>query len=187
MDNLNQTPIVSTATAVDRPRQRWPLVVAPMWLLVTLAGTWFLWRYANVPGESASPPTHWPHDATRGTEPAGRHAGDVCPSALPLHAGQPGRTGTDHREVPRRSDARGSSSTNHRTPMTVGNEPICGELRPPSPARTSSAIPTARRQGIFMSQPRGKLCSTTRKEDCCLAAVLRQPAAMKAIIWEKPR
>ncbi len=38
-------------------------MVAPLWLLATLAGTWFLWRYANVPGEGASAPTRWPSDA----------------------------------------------------------------------------------------------------------------------------
>jgi hypothetical protein len=71
MDNLNQTPIVSTATAADRPRQRWPLLVAPVWLLATLVGTWFLWRYANVPGERASAPTRWPSDARVELSPQG--------------------------------------------------------------------------------------------------------------------
>ena len=62
MDNLNQTPTVSTATPAGQSRQRWPYMVAPLWLLATLFGTWFLWRYANVPGEGAVAPTRWPSD-----------------------------------------------------------------------------------------------------------------------------
>jgi hypothetical protein len=70
MDNLNQALVVSAAPA-DRPRQRWPLLVAPLWLLATLVGTWFLWRYANIPGERALPPTDWPRDARVELSPNG--------------------------------------------------------------------------------------------------------------------
>ena len=45
-----------------KPARRWPVILAAVWTCATIAGMWYLWRYASIAGVAANAPVRWPGD-----------------------------------------------------------------------------------------------------------------------------
>ena len=64
---------ISTSSLSEERSKPWTVILAVAWLGLVLAGTLVLMAYANSPGKTEQPPTHWPvgssilHDSSRPT------------------------------------------------------------------------------------------------------------------------